>query len=55
MEIECPKCGKKFEWNPPEDTDVFKVLTAETISKEAKPRRYSVRCPKCDTRLNVYV
>lgn len=37
MEVICPNCGNKFNWQPPEDTVVYKMLTSKDL-KEKKRR-----------------
>ena len=56
MEITCPypDCGKKFDWEHPKDTDVYKMLTAEAL-KEKKARRYVITCPWCKRKISAYV
>ena len=61
MEILCPKCGHKFNWERPEDMAIYKMLTSEE-SKEMRaqvrkrnPERYAISCPKCKAKLSIYV
>jgi len=54
MEVICPNCGNKFNWQPPEDTVVYKMLTSKDL-KEKKKERYVTSCPNCKTKISIFV
>jgi hypothetical protein len=44
MKIKCPICETEFDWEQPEDTVIYKMITAHSL-EESGTKRFVATCP----------